>query len=102
MKCCSQEQNNVSRGMLQAFGLAEYEQAKTYLQEVSDLEFLKEDTNARYAKEKERICALSYNFGLRATNDNQMEDAIQWLTLSIEYATQMSITDKKLQVLLFF
>jgi len=56
------------------------------------------EEKSKFLKEKERICALSYNFGLKSANDHKLDDAIRWLTFSFEYAKQIDSMDKNLLV----
>ena len=82
------------------FGLGNYNESFVKLQEGSSLKFMVEvaDGKGKYLKEKERICALSYNFGLKSTNEHNLSDAIRWLTFSFEYARHIDDMDKHLLV----
>ena len=81
-----------------AFEKLNYKDSYLHLQQCSLLPFLVnkagEDTN--YKTEKERICALAYNFGLRRSKDHELEDALKWLTFSCTYGKQENQCEKLL------
>ena len=85
---------------MQEFGIGNFDQSFVYLQQCSLLKFVveKNDESSRFLKEKERICVLSYNFGLEAVNNHKFDDAIRWLTFGFDYAKQMDLMDKSLLV----
>ena len=80
---------------MQEFDLSHYDVSYAYLVDASSLPYLSDSTEEEnYFKEKERICVVAYNLGLKAMNERRHDGAIQWLVFGCEYGKNIKAIPK--------
>lgn len=72
-----------------------HDEAFSFIDKASKIPFSASDQDYNFHKEIDKLSAVTYNFGLSATENQSFEKAAKWLSASFEIARQKSKPRKK-------